>query len=153
MAHVPPTGTKCRPISQTGLRPQGRWSLMVAGTPNVLTSSQTIQRAFDRQSWSIHDVRINHRSLNILVAQNLLNRSDIGAVFEHMRRERMSKRMWRCRFFNSAQQQSTSHRLGKRAFVNMMAANRTASRIRRKLTGREDVLPLELPIRVRIFPG
>jgi hypothetical protein len=70
---------------------------------------------------------IDHRSLDILVSQNRLNRSDIGSVLKHVRRERVAGRMGGCRFFDPAQKQSAPHGLGKRAFVNMMAANRAAS--------------------------
>jgi hypothetical protein len=36
---------------------------------------------------------IDHGGLNVLVSQNRLNRSDIGSVLKHVRRERMAKRM------------------------------------------------------------
>jgi hypothetical protein len=70
---------------------------------------------------------IDHGGLNVLVSQNRLNRSDIGSVLKHVRRERMAKRMGGCRFFDPAQKQSAPHGLGKRAFVNMMTTNRAAS--------------------------
>jgi len=56
-------------------------------------SRHSIQRAFNRQSWAIHHMRINHRRFHILMSQQLQNRANVCTILQQMRRKRMSQRM------------------------------------------------------------
>ena len=63
--------------------------------------SQGVQRALDTLSASVQDVRIDHRRLDVLVAQKLLYRADVVPVLKEVGCERMAKRVGRGAFHDS----------------------------------------------------
>jgi hypothetical protein len=56
---------------------------------------QPVRRASDSGGAAVQHVRVDHRGAHIAVAQQFLNRADVVAVFEEVRRERMAERVTR----------------------------------------------------------
>ena len=52
-----------------------------------------IQRTFNPKPRLLHHMRVNLRRGNVLMAEQVLNRADVIAVFQQMRRERMAQRV------------------------------------------------------------
>ena len=49
---------------------------------NPTSHSQSIRGAFHRQAWFVHHMQVDHRRADILVAQQILNRANVGSVFQ-----------------------------------------------------------------------
>ena len=80
----------------------------------------SIERTSDSQSAPLNDVGIDHRSLDILVAEKVLNGTDVIASFEQVGGEAVAKRVACDAFQNPGQLGSIPHSLLKRARAHVM---------------------------------
>jgi hypothetical protein len=59
----------------------------------VYPASRAVQRAFHATSATVQHVRVDHGCAHVVVPEELLNRADVVAAFEEMRREGVAERM------------------------------------------------------------
>jgi hypothetical protein len=69
---------------------------------NAPSRSRTllIQRTLHPDSRPVQHVRVNHRGAHVLVTKKFLNRANVVAMLEQVRRKRMPQRVTTCRFIN-----------------------------------------------------
>jgi len=65
-------------------------------------SSKCVHWTLDAFAATVQDVSINHRRRHVFVTQQFLNRADVIAILQQVRRERMPKRMRGCRLCNAS---------------------------------------------------
>ena len=63
------------------------------GRPFILGGAERVERASNARSAQAQHVRVDHRRLDIRVAQQLLDGADVVAVVEQMRSERVPQGM------------------------------------------------------------
>ena len=88
-----------------------------------------IERADDRQSRTIHHVRVDHRRLHVLVTEQFLHGADVGPIFQEVRGERMPERMRHSQFGDLAASQRSLEVIAKSRFMDVMATVTAAARV------------------------
>jgi len=64
------------------------------GFPNKIGPLFTVsQRTPDTFATPVQHMRVNHRRVDVLMAQQFLNRPDVVAIFKQMRGKRMAQRV------------------------------------------------------------
>ena len=66
-------------------------------------SEQPIQRACDTEPILVQNVRVDHSRPDVLVAEQLLYRTDVGALFQHVGCKRMAQALTRCIHWDAGQ--------------------------------------------------
>jgi hypothetical protein len=87
-------------------------------------------------------VGVNHRRLDIFVAQQFLYRSDVVTGLEQVSGERVTKGMWTDRFANPGDLGCFVDCLLKNTLVKVMAFNVTRERVLGALRRGKDILPV-----------
>ncbi len=95
-------------------------------------------------SGSGQNVGVNHRGLQILVSQKLLDRPDIVSLFEQMGGEGMPKGMTAHGFLDSDVAHSLSHRTLDGPILQVMSPLDTRAGILAPALGRKEPLPAPL---------
>ena len=78
---------------------EGVWRVLCA-LEDTAFAAEFFERAFDGDTFA-HDVGIDHRRADILVAEEFLYRPDVGAAFEQVRGKAVAEGMAR-RWFDDA---------------------------------------------------
>ena len=99
------------------------------------------------------NVRVNHRRRDFLVSEQILNRANVAAVLQQMRRKRMAKRVRAGVFRNAALRESRLKRLLQSRSRPMVPARRIRARIDAGFFRRKDELPRPFAFRIRILAG
>jgi hypothetical protein len=94
---------------------------------------------------------VNHRGRNILVAQQLLDRPDVGTGL--MCRKRVAERGWICRLGDRSFPGSAAYGALKEGRMDVMPAHDSRTGIRREARSRLDPEPTPLRTRSGIFSG
>jgi hypothetical protein len=109
-----------------------------AGPPKIV---RLIERAADSQSATIEDVGVDHRRLDVLVAEEFLHRADVVAGFEQVRGKAVAEGVTTGGLGNAGQAHGIFDRALQIAFVHVMAAREAGARVSRQSLRREHVLP------------
>lgn len=113
--------------------------------------SQPVGGAANTQAAAVQDVGIHHRRPHVTMAEKLLNRADVRAGLEQMRRERVTKRV----AGRALGDRTGSYGYGERAlnhrFVQVMPAADAGRRFAVQPRSGEDVLPRPVPVGVGQF--
>jgi len=96
-------------------------------------------------------MQVDHGGLNILVAQQFLNRSDVGTGFEEMSRKAVAQRMRNRVLRQTDPINSLLEEIGEIVVTHMMPPRFTAARIDRQALRWENPLPSKLATLVGIF--
>src|SRR5438552_1929185 len=99
----------------------------------------------------LEHVRVNHRGRHVAVAQQLLNRADVGSALEQRRGETVAESMRANHLSLSSPPRGDFDGLVYDAGVHVMAADDSSQRICRDLTGGKKVLPGPFLGCIRIF--
>jgi hypothetical protein len=97
-------------------------------------------------------VRVNHYRRHIIVPQQLLDRANIRAPLQRMRRETVPEGMARHPFDNPRSRHRALDGSVDRQLVDVMAPYLPRTRVDRQPPGRKGVLPTLLPRSSGIFP-
>jgi hypothetical protein len=96
-------------------------------------------------------MRIDHRRLHIVVAQQLLHRPDIVALLQQMRRKTVPKGMAAGAFGKPCRTPCSAHSLLQAILTGVMAADDSRPRVFRQTVGWKDVWPDPEPAGLRIL--
>ena len=81
-----------------------------------------VRRASDRARAPVQDVSVDHGRADVVVAQELLDRPDVVAIFQQMGGERVAKRVTVYPFGSTRAKGCRLHRALQNRLVKMMAA-------------------------------
>ena len=98
---------------------------------------QKIERAHGADSAFLHDVKVDLGRLDALVTEQLLHRADVGAIFQHMGRKRVSKYVGCHPLVESRSPCRPADAVLKGAIKHMVAPQKTGDRVNARLPGRE----------------
>src|SRR5262245_22096841 len=87
------------------------------------------------------------------MAEQLLDRANVVARLEEMRREAVAQRVRRRRLDDSGAAHGTLHRPLHALLLELMAPPPPRPRIPRQRAGRENILPTPVARRARVLPG
>ena len=121
--------------------------------PPTCSALQAICRTGDPAPAAIEDVGVDHGRTPVRLAQQFLNRANVIACFQPMRRKRMTQNM-RIGGFGQADTAGgcLESALGNRLILMVSAVN-VGTGIHAEMRGREYPLPFPLTIRVEILAG
>jgi hypothetical protein len=118
---------------------------------SMLGRQSAVERADDAERPAVDDMGVDHRRPHVFVAQQRLNRPDIGARLEQVGREAVAERL-ACRALGKPRRASCAvHGFLYRRFVQVLKNLSTRRRIGARARGGEEVLPREALGRVRHF--
>ena len=100
---------------------------------------------------AVQDMGVNHGGRDVFVAEQLLNRTDVVAVFKQMRGEAVSEGMAACRFSDSGCSDCQFDRVLKVLFGDVMPPQIARARIEGRLCGGKEILPDEVAGGIGIF--
>ena len=133
---------------------QGEIFALLRGAADGLENtalSPPIQRASGSPSTPMHHMRINHRSLDILVPSEFLHRAHVGAVFQPRCGEAGTKRMTADRLGYTSLPYGSVDGARQHERHDVMASNRPAAGLARTSGSRKDVLPGPVTRGVGVF--
>ena len=111
-----------------------------------------VKRAPNGEAWFVENMRVNHRRGNVAVPKQLLNRTNILAIFQQVSRETVPERMATGRFGQARLVDRSLDRLLKILFRNVMPTRFARPRIDGKFCRWENILPRPRFVRVWILP-
>jgi hypothetical protein len=115
-------------------------------------AEEPVQRASDGGGAAVQDMRVDHGRGDVLMAEQLLDRADVVAVFEKVRRERVAERMAAGVLRDAGGAQSASYRALHYRFVHVVSPSLTSEQVDVVSARRERPLPSDLTRCPRILP-
>jgi hypothetical protein len=112
-----------------------------------------IEGAADREAAAIEDVGVDHRGFDIAMAEEVLDRANIVAVFQKMSGEGMAERVAGHAFGDVGAAAGEANGFLEAAAAGVVPAADTGARVGRDLPGGEHELPDPLACCARVFAG
>src|SRR5713101_3099847 len=100
-----------------------------------------VERAFHAPAALVEHVRVDHRRGNVLVPEELLDRAYVVAGLEQVGREAVPQYVRRDRLRDTGARRRACDRTLHDLLVEVVAAHRAATRVRRARACGKDVLP------------
>jgi hypothetical protein len=126
--------------------------MQTAAANRELAPLQTIGRTPNAQGTPIQDVRVNHRRADIRMAEQFLNRSNIVAVLEQMRRKGVAERVAADPFRNPSPADRGRDRALHDRFVQMISGRWSESQVSANSRRGKHELPAPVGCRIGILP-
>lgn len=120
------------------------------GSPHF-DSKEGVERTLDTEGPRVHDVRINHRRPNVVVSEELLNRSQVGTRLEEVGGEGVPERMTADRFLDLSDEARAADSALQSSLMEVMTPALTAHFVRIDASRWKHPLPTELQRRARIL--
>src|SRR6185312_5790134 len=125
-------------------------ALPAAVARDVTPLLQSVRGTLHAQAAAIQDVCVNHRRSNVAVAEELLNRPDVGAGLEDVRGEGVPQRVTGRPLRDPCRGYRVAERSLNDTLVQMMTSA-DAALVHEGSSSREKVLPAPVELHVRIF--
>ena len=113
--------------------------------------SKEIGRAADAEAAAVKYMRVDHRSRDVPVPQEFLDRANVVAPFEQVRRKRVPQAVRCGRFGNSTPPDSALENTLDRRLMEMIPALNSSFSFKISARCRKDPLPCPFPVGIRIL--
>src|SRR5215469_4471513 len=100
---------------------------------------------------TVEHVGVNHRRSDVFVTEQLLNRTNVIAVFKQMCGEAVSEGVAACRFSDSGCSDGQFHGVLKVFLRNVMPSRLARARVDGRFCGGKEILPHEVARGIGIF--
>lgn len=115
--------------------------------------SQGVGGAADGTSAAAQDVGVDHRGADVAVAEQLLDRADVVAVFEQVGREGVAQRVAGDALGNAGCRAGAADGALEHGLVQVPAPDLSGRPLRMRPRGGEEPLPRPLEVRERVLAG
>ena len=113
----------------------------------------SVERAADGQAAALQDVGVDHGGLDVLVAEELLDRADVVVVLQQVGGEGVAEGVAGHALVEAGGTWRLTDSALQAAFVEVMAPRLAGAGVSRELRGGEDVLPDPFAGRVATWPS